>query len=143
MRTLTSGIAGTLVDSSAWSAAGAEIHAAEILLRVSTGVGSAFLAATLNMNADGRNWEYTEYSLLGELTNVPGFEVDLRPYLGSPVFPAGVTPPVAGVKSAFFVDCTIRGAAGTYFCEGAVTYLVRAEGRTSTVTGAEPLWQVI
>jgi hypothetical protein len=132
-----------LVDSSAWSAAGAEIHAAEILLRVSTGVGSAFLAATLNMNADGRNWEYTEYSLLGELTNVPGFEVDLRPYLGAPVFPAGVTPPVAGVKQAFFVDATIRGAAGAYFVEGAVTYLVRAEGRTSTLTGAEPLWQVI
>ena len=143
LRTLTSGLAGTLVDSSAWSAAGAEIHAAEILLRVSTGVGSAFLAATLNMNADGRNWEYTEYSLLGELTNVAGFEVDLRPYLGAPVFPVGVTVPAAGVKQAFFVDATIRGAAGAYFLEGAVTYLVRAEGRTSTLTGAEPLWQVL
>ena len=143
VRTLTSGIAGTLVDSSAWSAAGAEIHAAEILLRVSTGVGSAFLAATLNMNSDGRTWEYTEFSLLGELTNVAGFEIDLRPYLGAPVFPVGVTPHAAGVNQEFFVDCTIRGEAGTYFCEGAVTYLVRAEGRTSSLAGAEPLWQVI
>ena len=144
VRTLTSGLAGTLVDSSAWSAAGAEIHAAEILLRVSTGVGSAFLAATLNMNADGRNWEYTEFSLLGDLTNVAGFAVDLRPYLGTPIIPPGVpAPPASTMKQAFFVEATIRGAAGAYFVEGAVTYLVRAEGRTSTVTGAEPLWQVI
>lgn len=143
LRTLNSGIAGTLVDSSAWSAAGAQIHAAEILLRVTNGVGSAFLAATLNMNADGRTWEYTEFSLLGDLTKVAGFEIDLRPYLGAPVIPAGVTVPVAGVQQAFFVDATIRGATGAYFCEGAVTYLVRAEGRTSTLSGAEPLWQVI
>lgn len=144
LRTLNAGIAGTLVDSSAWSAAGTDIHAAEILLRVSNGVGSAFLAATLNMNTDGHNFEYTEYSLLGDLTKVAGFEIDLRPYLGTPVVPAGVTPPPAvTMKPAFFVDATIRGAAGTYFCEGAVTYLVRAEGRTSTLSGAEPLWQVI
>lgn len=144
VRTLTSGIAGTLVDGSNWAAAGAEIHGAEILLRVSNGVGSAFLAATLNMNADGRNWEYTEYSLLGELTNVAGFEIDLRPYLGAPIIPAGVpAPPVVTMKQAFFVEASIRGAAGTYIVEGAVTYLMRAEGRTSTLTGAKPLWQVI
>ena len=108
-------------------------------------MGSAFLAATLNLAPDGRNFEYTEYSLLGDLTKVPGFELDLRPYLGTPIIPAGVpSPPVVTMKQAFFVEATIRAAAaGTYIVEGAVTYLMRAQGKTSTVTGVSPLWQVI
>ena len=144
-RTIANGTPTTVADSSNWSAGGTIIEACVLHMRISTGTGSAFLSAAINIDPAGPvgTVEITEYSLLGSLTGTAGFSVDLTARLGTPVIPPGVTPPVAGIKSAMFVTATAKGLTGTVaFLEGVVIWLPRAQGSTSTFAGVSPLWVI-
>ena len=141
-RTISNGTPTTVADSSNWSAGGTTIQACVLHMRISTGTGSAFLSAAINIDPAG-TVEITEYSLLGSLTSTTGFSVDLTARLGTPVIPAGVTPPAAGGQPAMFVTATARGLTGTVaFVEGVVIWLPRAQGSTSTLSGVSPVWVI-
>ena len=116
--------------------------AGELLLRVSNRTGSAFLATTFN-SMDGVNWENTDWSLLGNLAADPKFSIEIRPFLTSPCYPAGITPSPAGVVSACVVEATIIGGVGNYFVEGSVVWLQRSQGTTSPISGPAPAWFVV
>lgn len=140
-RTIANGASTTVADSSNWSAGGTTINACVIHMRISTGTGSAFLSAAINIDPDGKV-ELTEYSLLGSLTGTTGFSVDLTARRGNPVIPAGVTPPAATTQQpAMFVNAMVRGLPPTGgFLEGVVIWLPRANGSTSSFAGISPLW---
>ena len=141
-RTIANGTPTTVADSSNWSAGGTIIEACVIHMRISTGTGSAFLSAAININPGG-TFEITEYSLLGSLTGTAGFSVDLTAKLGTPIIPPSVPRPAAGIQSAMFVTATARGLTGTVaFLEGVVIWLPRAQGSTSTLDGISPLWVI-
>lgn len=140
-RTIANGALTTVADSSNWSAGGTTINSCIIHMRISTGTGSAFLSAAINVDPDGKV-ELTEYSLLGSLTGTTGFSVDLSARLGTPVIPAGVTPPAAGTpQPAMFVTAMVRGLPPTGgFLEGVVIWMPRAHGSVSSFAGISPLW---
>ncbi len=141
VRTMGAGVAADVADSSCWSATGTTILAGELLLRISNGTGSAFLATTFN-TLDRVNWEHTDFSLLGNLTANPAFNIEIRPYLTPVRYPAGITP--SGTPSmALVVEARILGGVGTFFVEGSVQWLQRAQGTTSPLSGPAPAWQVI
>ena len=140
--TMAAGVKAEIADSSCWAATGTQVMAGELLLRVSNRSGSAFLATTFN-SMDGVNWENTDWSLLGNLVADPKFSIEIRPFLTSPRFPAGITPSPAGVVSACVVEATIVGGVGNYFVEGSVVWLQRSKGTTSPLSGPAPAWFVV
>lgn len=144
-RTIANGALTTIADSSNWSAGGTTINSCVIHMRISTGTGSAFLSAAINVDPAG-NTELTEYSLLGTLTGTTGFSVDLTAKLGNPVVPPSVTPPPAVTQQpAMFVTAMVRGLPPTGgFLEGVVIWLPRAQGSTSDpkFSPVSPLWVI-
>lgn len=142
-RTIANGASTTVADSSNWSAGGTTINSCIVHMRISTGTGSAFLSAAINIDPDG-SVELTEYSLLGSLTGTTGFSVDVTARLGNPVIPAGVTPPASTTqRPAMFVTAMVRGLPPTGgFLEGVVIWMPRAQGSTSTFAGVSPLWVI-
>ena len=140
--TMGGGVRTEIADSSCWAATGTEVLAGELLLRVSNGTGSAFLATTFS-TMDGVNWENTDWSLLGNLAANPLFSIEIRPRLTAPKYPAGITPPTAGAVQACIVEATIVGGVGNYFVEGSVVWLQRSKGTTSPLSGPAPAWFVV
>ena len=122
--TMSSGVRAEIADSSCWAATGTQVMAGELLLRVPNRTGSAFLATTFNFTDNtGLLVENTDWSLLGNLTADPLFSIEIRPFLTSPRYPAGIAPPTAGAVRACVVEATIIGGVGSYFVEGSIQWL--------------------
>ena len=142
--TIAGGVRTEIADSSSWAATGTHVLAGELLLRVSNGTGSAFLATTFNFTDNtGLLVENTDWSLLGNLTADPKFSIEIRPFLTAPRYPVGITPPTAGAVRACVVEATIIGGVGNFFIEGSVVWLQRSQGITSAISSASPMWFVV